>query len=50
MRDEYRTRHWLHLIATILTGGLWVWGWLYFTYRNAKLREELYCNENDNSN
>ena len=39
--ERYRTNHILHIILSILTGGLWLGIYLFMTIHNASKRSEI---------
>ena len=39
LKATYATKHWLHLVLSILTGGLWLIVWLIVGLRNAAKQE-----------
>jgi len=39
--EKYRTNHILHIILSVLTGGLWIGMWLFLTFHNSTMRDDV---------
>ncbi len=38
---ECKTNHWLHLVLSVLTLGIWSWVWLFVAIRNSNKRKDI---------